>query len=184
MFKMKIHCFWLIVITAFAVLYPASDIYAKSLQRPNASLCDANEKVIFSCKIKNSANNLSVCASQNLSKDSGYIQYRFGRTGAIELEYPAEKETSRASFLFARYTRFQVSRLTLSFSNNNVNYTIFDNYDAESKPYVKEKGVAISGQGLEDKNIKLICDQGALSNLQNMEDIVSCDESLSLGGCK
>lgn len=184
MLKMKTYCFWLIAITACAVLYPAADIYAKSVQRKNASLCDVNEKTIFSCKIQNSANSLSVCVSQNLSKDSGYIQYRFGRTGAIELEYPAEKEISRSSFLFARYTRFQVSKLTLSFSNNNVNYTIFDNYDGESKPSVKEKGVAISGQGLENKNIKLLCDQGAVSNLDDMEDIVPCDENLSLGGCK
>lgn len=184
MLKMKTHFFLLIAITACAVLYPAPDIYAKSVKRPNASLCNTIEKIIFSCKIKNSANNLSVCASQNLSKDSGYIQYRFGRNGAIELEYPAEKEVSRSSFLFARYTRFQVSRLTLSFSNNNVNYTIFDNYDGESHPYVKEKGVEISGQGLENKNIKLLCDQAALSNLDDMEDIVPCDENLSLGGCK
>lgn len=183
MLKMKIRCFWF-AITVCAVLYPAPDIYAKSVQRPTASLCNANEKIIFNCKIKSSANSLSVCASQNLSKDSGYIQYRFGRTGAIELEYPAEKEISRASFLFARYTRFQVSRFNLSFSNNNVNYTIFDNYDAESKPYVKEKGIAISGQGLGNKNIQLLCDQGALSNLGDMEDIVPCDENLSLGGCK
>ena len=184
MLNIKAHNFLLIVITACAGLYPAPDIYAKSLQQASSSLCDANERIIFSCKIKNSTNTLSVCGSQNLSKEDGYIQYRFGRNGAIGLEYPAEKEISRSSFLFSRYTRFQVSRLTFSFSNNNVNYTIFDNYDGESRPNIKEKGVAISGKGLENKNIKLLCDKGALSNLDDMEDIVPCDENLSLGGCR
>ena len=183
MLKIKSHCFCLIVMIACVALYPASDIYANNVQRTNLSLCNTNEKIIFNCMIKNSANNLSVCASQNLSKDSGYIQYRFGRNGAIELEYPAEKEISRSSFLFAKYVRFQVSKLTLSFSNNNVNYTIFDNYDAELQPNVKEKGVTISGQGI-GKNIKLLCGQGAMSNLEDMEDIVTCDENLSFGGCK
>jgi hypothetical protein len=184
MSKMKIPCFGLISIMTCVVLYPAQSVYAKDMLRPNVSLCNTNEKIIFNCNIKNSANILSVCASQNLSKDSGYIQYRFGRKGAIELEYPAEKEMSRSSFLFARYTRFQVSKLTLRFSNNKVNYTIFDNYDAESRPYVKEKGIEISGQRMENKNIKLFCDQDALSNLEDLEDIVPCDENLSLGGCK
>ena len=168
MSKMKIPCFGLISIMTCVVLYPAQSVYAKDMLRPNVSLCNTNEKIIFNCNIKNSANILSVCASQNLSKDSGYIQYRFGRKGAIELEYPAEKEMSRSSFLFARYTRFQVSKLTLRFSNNKVNYTIFDNYDAESRPYVKEKGIEISGQRMENKNIKLFCDQDALSNLEDL----------------
>ncbi len=184
MFKTLRHFFCLNVITAYSAIFSAQDIYAENLQTPNTSLCNTNESIIFNCNIKNSIKSLSVCSSQNLSNKSGYIQYRFGRIGAIELEYPTEKEASRSSFLFATYTRFQVSEISLGFSINNINYLIFDNYYAESKPIVNEKGIAIISQGTEKKHIKLLCGKGAISNLEDLEDIVPCNKNLSFGSCE
>ncbi len=50
--------------------------------------CTSSEKVIFSCPLNN-GKTVSVCASLDLSKEAGSLQYRFGRLGATpELKYP------------------------------------------------------------------------------------------------
>src|SRR2546421_12830346 len=57
--------------------------------QPN-TLCDRNERVIFSCPIKHPAKIVSVCASKILTSDRGYLQYRFCFPGKVELEVPEE----------------------------------------------------------------------------------------------
>ena len=41
------------------------------------TLCKANELVVFSCQTD--ANTASICASKDVSKNRGYMQYRYGR---------------------------------------------------------------------------------------------------------
>jgi hypothetical protein len=50
------------------------------------TLCKADELVVFSCST--GARIASVCASKDISKTGGFLQYRFGRTDGVELAFP------------------------------------------------------------------------------------------------
>src|ERR1044071_2779627 len=62
---------------------------------PN-SLCARTEQIIFSCLTKRSGSSspttpakiVSLCASRDLDKERGYLQYRYGLPGKVELEFP------------------------------------------------------------------------------------------------
>src|SRR5437588_4338262 len=48
--------------------------------------CNAKEIVVYSCSTGSHV--LSICASPDISKDQGYLQYRYGLRGKLELVYP------------------------------------------------------------------------------------------------
>jgi hypothetical protein len=48
--------------------------------------CKAGETIVFSCSTGSRI--LSICASKDLSKNSGYMQYRYGPEGKPELSFP------------------------------------------------------------------------------------------------
>ena len=50
------------------------------------TLCKADELVVFSCST--GARIASVCASRDISKTGGFMQYQFGRTDGVELAFP------------------------------------------------------------------------------------------------
>lgn len=62
--------------------------------------CKSHERVIFSCPF-NSGKTVSLCASSDLSKDTGTLQYRFGRIGRKpELSYPQAAGHPSAHFSY------------------------------------------------------------------------------------
>ena len=109
-----------------------------------SSLCSKGEKVIFSCPVKRSNKTLSLCASAKLSKTDGYLQYRFGAPGKIELEYPKDRTGSLDAFSYSHYFRAKVDLTEISFSVNGYGYTVFDNYNGEEKPSISEQGVTVT----------------------------------------
>lgn len=72
---------WFFVLSSMA--------YATQQPPQSATLCTQGETAVFSCTMGKKL--LSVCASDDLSKSAGYLQYRFGRAGQIELQYPTER---------------------------------------------------------------------------------------------
>src|SRR5437868_6678757 len=48
------------------------------------SLCAKSEHIIFSCVLKRTAKIVSLCASPDLDKERGYLQYRFGLPAKVE----------------------------------------------------------------------------------------------------
>jgi len=111
------------------------------------SLCDAQEQVIFSCSLGKKM--VSVCASNDFSASKGYLQYRFGQNGALELAFPDLAESAPASqFVQAR---------TLMFAGGGGGYLRFINgqhhyivYTAIGKGWGAKDGVAV------EKNNQLI----------------------------
>ncbi len=61
------------------------------LNAESATHCTDSELTVFSCELKNKKT-VSVCASNDVSSDSGYLQYRFGKIGKVELSIPAKKK--------------------------------------------------------------------------------------------
>jgi hypothetical protein len=50
------------------------------------TLCKPDELVVFSCPT--GAHTASICASRNISKSDGAMQYRYGRKDSLDLVYP------------------------------------------------------------------------------------------------
>jgi len=62
--------------------------------------CKSNEKVIFSCPFKD-GKTVSLCASPDLSRDKGVLQYRFGRIGRkLEFSYPQNPKHPSTQFFY------------------------------------------------------------------------------------
>jgi hypothetical protein len=124
--------------------------------QPN-TLCAKDERVIFSCPLRRPSKIVSVCASKDLTKEKGYLQYRFGLPGKIELEFPKERQGSQAKFEYTHYFRAQFDLTEINFTVDGVNYSVFDDYNGEEKPAVSEQGVSVNKPGTGAKETRFVC---------------------------
>jgi hypothetical protein len=85
-----------------------------------------------------------VCASPDLQRDEGYLQYRFGLPRRIELEYPEDHQATQERFEYTHYFRYQVDLTEINFSIEGNRYQIFDAYNGEEKPRVIQYGVTVT----------------------------------------
>ena len=123
--------------------------------RPN-TLCDKGERVIFSCPVKRPAKIVSLCASKDLSSDHGYLQYRFGLPGKVELEFPKDRTATQQKFQYSHYFRAQVDQTAINFTIEGYEYSVFDDYNGEEKPVVSSQGVSVTAPG-KPKEVSFVC---------------------------
>ena len=124
-------------------------------RQPN-TLCARNERVIFSCPVKRPAKIVSVCASKDLASDRGYLQYRFGLPGKVELEYPKDRQGTQAKFQYSHYFRAQFDLTAINFTIDGYQYSVFDDYNGEEKPAVSLEGVSVTAPG-KPKEVSFVC---------------------------
>lgn len=58
---------------------------------PASTHCSTEEQMLFSCQLKNNKT-VSLCTSSDFSASNGYLQYRFGKMGKVELALPKERK--------------------------------------------------------------------------------------------
>lgn len=97
--------------------------YASAAEGP-LYLCQPDEQVIFGCEIKHKL--LSVCTSADVSKTSGYVQYRFGKPGKVELNYPAAKVAPQGKFFLSSAVFNGGGANIIRFNNSGYEYLVFD----------------------------------------------------------
>jgi len=128
--------------------------------QPNNSqtgtLCEKGERVIFSCPVKRPAKIVSLCASKDLTSDTGYIQYRFGLPGKIDLEFPKDRTGTQLKFQYSHYFRAQFDLTEISFRNDGYEYQISDDYNGEEKPAQTIQGVSVTAPG-KPKEVSFVC---------------------------
>ena len=120
------------------------------------TLCEKGERVIFSCPVKRPAKIVSLCASKDLTAETGYLQYRFGLPGKVELQYPQDRTGTQSKFQYTHYFRAQVDLTEISFTNNGYEYQITDDYNGEEKPAQSIQGVSVTAPG-KPKEVSLTC---------------------------
>src|SRR6185503_12634451 len=120
------------------------------------SLCESTEKVVFSCTITKASKIVSLCSSKELTKDRGYLQYRFGLPEKIELEFPKQREQTQSAFKYSHYFRAQFDQTEISFTTNDYEYAIFDDYNGEQKPAQHDQGIRITPPN-NGKEVTLSC---------------------------
>ena len=140
-------------------------------QSQKGTLCTETEKVLFSCTVKRSARLVSLCASSDVSRTRGYVQYRFGTPGKVELEYPTEKAGSQDKFEYHHYFRAQVDETEISFSSGGYKYAIFDDYNGEMRPAVSNQGVRVEALA-NGKESTLACQGKAKASYGDLDQIL------------
>lgn len=103
---------------------PSPPAYAEP-QSIGASLCAPGELVVLSCVITE-AKHLSLCASADVTRTSGYLYYAFGAPSQKELVFPAVKNPPDKYFkgthlFFAGNT----GGYAFSFVNSDTKYVVF-----------------------------------------------------------
>lgn len=111
----------LLVILASNILSPAD---ASNFLSPT-SLCYQGEIEYFGCELQGSTKIISVCSANNVSPDSGYVQYRFGTHGNIEFKFPNELIPPRGKMSIVDVARFPDGVGShLKFSNGVYTYVV------------------------------------------------------------
>jgi hypothetical protein len=135
------------------------------------SLCTSTERIVFSCALKRSAKLVSLCASRDLSKERGYLQYRFGLPGNVELEFPKDRQGSQQKFRYQHYFRYQVDLTEISFESDGYQYSIHDDYNGEEKPPVSTQGVDVTAPG-KGKEAHFVCSAKAKADFSILADVL------------
>jgi len=158
----------LAIILALALSSLDADANTSSTSLPGRSLCDKGEKIVFSCQLKRPAKIVSLCSSPVLTKDRGYLQYRFGLPGKIELVFPEQRDHSQQSFQYKHYFRYQVDMTQISFTSGSYTYSVFDDYNGEEKPAKSQQGVAVTPP--EGKDVTMVCLGRATANFAGLAE--------------
>jgi hypothetical protein len=143
------------------------------------SLCAQTEHIIFSCTTKragtNSASNtakiVSLCASSDLDKEHGYLQYRYGRPGKVELEFPDSRRGTQLKFVYNHYMRYQVDLTEINFEIDGYQYQVFDDYKGEEKPRVSTQGVNVTAPG-KAKEVSFVCRMKPKADYSMLSDVL------------
>ncbi|HEU4870772.1 MAG TPA: hypothetical protein VFT08_07985 [Pyrinomonadaceae bacterium] len=135
---------FILIIAALTVCFVPGISLSNMAQLQAGSLCEQTEKIVFSCPIVNTKKTVSLCSSKELTKEKGYLQYRYGVPGKIELEFPSKREQTQSAFKYSHYFRAQFDMTDISFVNGDTEYSVFDDYNGEQKPVRHEQGVKIT----------------------------------------
>jgi hypothetical protein len=145
-----------------------------SALQPN-SLCARDERIIFSCPVKRAAKIVSVCASKDLTSERGYLQYRFGLPGKIELEFPKERSGTQEKFHYTHYFRAQFDLTEINFTIDGYEYQVFDDYNGEEKPAVSSQGVSVTAPG-KPKEVSFVCRTKPKADYSTLQDVLPHDQ--------
>jgi len=141
---------------------------------PN-SLCAKNERIIFSCPIRKPAKIVSLCASKDLTSERGYLQYRFGLPGKIELEFPKDRKGTQQQFHYTHYFRAQFDLTAIAFTLNGYEYQVFDDYNGEEKPAQSQQGVSVAAPG-KPKEVNFVCRTKPKADYRDLQTVLPGDQ--------
>jgi len=167
----------LLLLPLIILLQPPAALIAAQASPKNqsSSLCRNEEQLIFSCTVARGARTVSLCASSALDHRRGYLQYRYGRPGAVELQFPQARANTQLAFRYAHYLRARVDRTEIRFDNQGYRYTLFDYYEGDMKPVTTIAGVRLSKHGAAQLETEWLCQGKASSKLGRLETIIPRD---------
>lgn len=160
----------ILIFASVPLLLTASEQTSRG-QKTGVSLCRKDEQIFFNCAVR-SGKIISLCASKQLTAKNGYLQYRFGKFGAVELQFPEKLEGSRSAFRFDHYFRAQVDRSDIVFKNGNYEYTLFDDWEGDVKPEIRQSGVSIQSLSNEKDTTQIDCRGARVTRLGALDEIV------------
>jgi len=115
-------------IIAFVFLFSAINAFSQE-----KTLCNTDEKVIFSCQIAKNKKYASLCASKDASNTKGYVQYRFGKIDKIEMLHPETREAAEKNFSYVRDK--DATMETFKFVRGDFSYELISGEDNKGRSY-------------------------------------------------
>jgi hypothetical protein len=122
------------------------------------SHCTAQETTLFTCSAGKKI--ISVCASKDLNKSAGYMQYRFGPKNAPEMQLPPSKSHPDSSIKSGLLMYSGGGGAHLRFPKADYEYVV---YTAIGKGWGIKEGVAVQKAGKLVANVP--CKNAAESKL-------------------
>ena len=163
----------LVVLASGAIGFGSLTTRSEQRARQTTTLCATDERVIFSCALKQPVRIVSVCASKDLTNEKGYLQYRFGMPGKVELEFPQDRKNTQQQFEYSHYFRARVDMTEINFTvNGAISYSVFDDYNGEEKPAVSEQGVSINWPGTNKKEVRYFCAAKPTADYSDLQDVL------------
>lgn len=164
------------------LLRPEASLFAAEMgtSAQPSSLCRAEEQVIFTCVAAGSAKLVSLCGAKLLDHRRGYLQYRYGKPSAIELQFPQARANTQLAFRYAHYFRAHVDRTEISFDSQGYRYTIYDYYEGDVKPAMAVAGVRVGKHGTKGRETELQCQSRPASLLGYLETVIPRDHDNAL----
>jgi hypothetical protein len=164
---------------AFAVKSRTKTPLAKSIKLQPNSLCAGTERIVFSCLTKRAGRSpakiVSLCASRDLTKEQGYLQYRFGLAQKVELEFPSSRTGTQPQFQYTHYMRYQVDLTEINFAIDGYQYQIFDDYNGEERPRISTEGVSVTASG-KPKEVSFVCRTKAKADYSIIDDVLEREQ--------
>ena len=178
---MRIAIIGLVVLCSGFIIQFATPLQSQTRDDPVTSalqansLCAKDEHIIFSCTVKRTAKIVSLCASRDLDKERGYLQYRFGLPGKVELEFPKGRQGTQQQFHYTHYFRARVDLTEISFNIDGYEYQIFDDYNGEEKPSISSQGVNVTAPG-KPKEVSFVCRSKPKADYSTLQDVLPHDQ--------
>ncbi len=142
--------------------------------QPN-SLCATSERIIFSCLSRRAGSKLtkivSLCGSPDLTRERGYLQYRYGVPAKIELEYPNSRAGTQQMFKYTHYMRYRVDLTEINFELDGYQYQIFDDYNGEEKRDISTQGVLVTEPG-QGKEFTFLCRSKVKADFSLLDEVL------------
>jgi len=171
---------WLVILSLWQAASAIGMFGEVHAQDTAPSLCRADEQIFFACSVARSKKNISLCGSKSLDHRRGYLQYRYGIPGDIELQFPQVRANTQLVFRYAGYSRAQVHRTEISFDNQGYRYTIFDYYEGDAKPVIVTAGVRVAKYGARTPETELLCLDNPVRKLGRLETVIPRDPDNAL----
>ena len=162
---------FVVLISVAMTVFLTAAMHGGATQKRSPSLCKATEQIFFNCAVK-SGKIISLCASKQLTAKTGYLQYRFGKIGALELQFPEKLEGSQSAFRYDHYFRPRVDRSDIVFKNAGYEYTVFDDWEGDVKPEIRQSGVSVVSLTNEKDTTQLDCRGPRVTRLGALDEIV------------
>jgi len=121
-------------VTAAALCAAALSLAAPVVAAEPENLCGPGETVWFGAALKGTGQLVSLCGLPPAAGAPGWVEFRKGKPGAIDLRYPAERAGSFKKFLYRRYTRPRTTYLKIEFARDGLAYAILEFFEADRVP--------------------------------------------------
>jgi hypothetical protein len=89
----------------------------------DGTLCSAEEDIYFSCPLTG-GKTVSVCAQGNNKPTAGYVQYRYGVPGKIEMLYPQKNVPPKGKFFVVDASEGSVNLNNIKFKKGPYTYLV------------------------------------------------------------
>lgn len=112
--------------------------FASGFSAAQENLCEDHEEVIWSCS--SAIKVYSLCGSEHVKDEPGYLKYRAGTTKETEFVYPDSSQAPRDVFKY----RLLNTTAVVEFENGGYRYLIYESINGEATIEVDKDGKTVA----------------------------------------